>query len=220
VEVLLAATASKHGRDLAGGGAGAAERSQESHLNERFQDFCSGCDLRKGTASTLVPTMERFFQRLQCPHERPLAINRSMTVALHAPRRPKPRRLIGHQPAFDAPSLLFWLAFKGPERSGHLTWPALYSPALFGFEFSIFSAHAAELPELTPAFPDQQPLFHLRPQAILVIVHECGLAPWSEAGCAGENAVNILLKKSDCFCTCRNGLLVSFGYSIHVRQPP
>ncbi len=152
--------------------------------------------------------MERFFRRCNV-HMPSSAINRSMTVALHAPRRPKPRRPKDTS-LLEAPSLLFG-RIKGLKDQGTLTWLACVPLALFGLGVFNLSAHAAELPELTPVFLINNLFIFVA--AILVIFMNAGFAMVEAGMCRQKNAVNILLKNLIVFALAATAYWF-VGYSI------
>jgi Amt family ammonium transporter len=76
--------------------------------------------------------------------------------------------------------------------STRLTWLACVPVALFGLGVFNLSAHAAELPELTPAFLINN--FFLFICAVLVIFMNAGFAMVEAGLCRQKNAVNILFK--------------------------
>jgi Amt family ammonium transporter len=90
----------------------------------------------------------------------------------------------------DAPSLL--LGRFRSLSSTRLTWLACVPVALFGLGVFNLSAHAAELPELTPAFLINN--FFLFVCAVLVIFMNAGFAMVEAGLCRQKNAVNILFK--------------------------
>ena len=117
-------------------------------------------------------------------------IDRPMTIATHAPRRAKPRRLL-EASLLEAPGLLA-SRFRGLKNERTLTWLACVPLALFGLGIFNLSAHAAELPELTPAFLINN--LWLTIAAILVIFMNAGFAMVEAGLCRQKNAVNILAK--------------------------
>ncbi|MEX1322658.1 MAG: ammonium transporter [Synechococcaceae cyanobacterium] len=110
-----------------------------------------------------------------------------MTIAFNRPRRPKRLRDVS---LLDAPSLL--LGRIRALSSARLTWLACVPVALFGLGVFNLSAHAAELPELTPAFLINN--FFLFICAVLVIFMNAGFAMVEAGLCRQKNAVNILFK--------------------------
>ena len=110
-----------------------------------------------------------------------------MTIAFHPPRRPKRLREVS---LLDAPTLL--LGRIRALSSSRLTWLACVPLALFGLGVFNLSAHAAELPELTPAFLINN--FFLFICAVLVIFMNAGFAMVEAGLCRQKNAVNILFK--------------------------
>ncbi|MFQ6539188.1 ammonium transporter [Aphanothece stagnina] len=110
-----------------------------------------------------------------------------MTIASHPPRRPKRLR---EASLSDAPSLLLG-RIRGLSSS-RLVWLACVPVALFGLGVFNLTAHAAELPELTPAFLANN--FFLFICAVLVIFMNAGFAMVEAGLCRQKNAVNILFK--------------------------
>ncbi len=110
-----------------------------------------------------------------------------MTIAFHPPRRPKRLRDVS---LLDAPSLL--LGRIRSLSSTRVIWLACVPVALFGLGVFNLSAHAAELPELTPAFLINN--FFLFICAVLVIFMNAGFAMVEAGLCRQKNAVNILFK--------------------------
>jgi Amt family ammonium transporter len=137
-----------------------------------------------------------------------------MTVAPHAPRRAAPRSLQGASLS-EAPALLL-RSIRGLSSNRALTWLACVPLALFGLGVFNLSAHAAELPELTPAFLANNLFIFFC--AILVIFMNAGFAMVESGMCRQKNAVNILLKNLIVF-----GLAASaywlIGYSLMYGNP-
>ena len=137
-----------------------------------------------------------------------------MTVAPHAPRRAAPRSLQGASFS-EAPALLL-RSIRGLSSNRALTWLACVPLALFGLGVFNLSAHAAELPELTPAFLANNLFIFFC--AILVIFMNAGFAMVEAGMCRQKNAVNILLKNLIVF-----GLAASaywlIGYSLMYGNP-
>jgi Amt family ammonium transporter len=113
-----------------------------------------------------------------------------MTVATTEPRRPQVRSL-QQASLLDAPPLLL-RKIRGLTSSRTLTWLACVPIALAGLGLFNLAAHAAELPELTPAFLANN-LFLLI-CAALVIFMNAGFAMVEAGLCRQKNAVNILAK--------------------------
>jgi ammonium transporter, Amt family len=113
-----------------------------------------------------------------------------MTVAPHAPGRRRPRRL-QEASLLEAPELLL-CSIRGLSNSRTLTWLACVPLALFGLGVFNLSAHAAELPELTPAFLINN--VWLLIASILVIFMNAGFAMVEAGLCRQKNATNILTK--------------------------
>ncbi len=132
-----------------------------------------------------------------------------MTVAPRPLRPPLMRRF--HEASLnEAPELLL-RSIRGLSSSRGLTWLACVPLALFGLGVFNLSAHAAELPELTPAFLANNMLVFIA--AILVIFMNAGFAMVETGMCQQKNAVNILTKNLIVF-----GLAVTgywfIGYSL------
>ncbi len=106
---------------------------------------------------------------------------------------PPPRRLTRLQEAslHDAPMLLL-RSIRGLSSSRGFTWLACVPIALVGLGLFNLSAHAAELPELTPAFLANN--MFLLICAVLVIFMNAGFAMVEAGLCRQKNAVNILAK--------------------------
>jgi Amt family ammonium transporter len=113
-----------------------------------------------------------------------------MTVASPTPRRRQPRSL-QEASLLDAPELLL-RKIRGLSSSRTLTWLACIPIALLGLGLFNLSAHAAELPELTPAFLANN--MFLLICAALVIFMNAGFAMVEAGMCRQKNAVNILAK--------------------------
>jgi Amt family ammonium transporter len=113
-----------------------------------------------------------------------------MTVASHEARRRQPRTL-QQASLLEAPALLF-RKFRGLTSSRTLTWLACIPIALLGLGLFNLAAHAAELPELTPAFLANNMFLFIC--AILVIFMNAGFAMVEAGLCRQKNAVNILSK--------------------------
>ncbi|MFM7238551.1 MAG: ammonium transporter, partial [Cyanobium sp.] len=71
-----------------------------------------------------------------------------MTIASHPPRR---ARRLQEASLLEAPSMLL-RSIRGMSSQRGLIWLACVPLALFGLGVFNLAAHAAELPELTPAF--------------------------------------------------------------------
>ena len=110
-----------------------------------------------------------------------------MTIASHSSRR---RQRLRDVSLLDAPSLLMGRIRGMPSKT--LLWLACVPMALFGLGVFNLSAHAAELPELTPAFLANN--FFLFVCAVLVIFMNAGFAMVEAGLCRQKNAVNILFK--------------------------
>jgi Amt family ammonium transporter len=110
-----------------------------------------------------------------------------MTIAPYPPRRSKRLR---EASLSDAPQLL--MGRIRAISSQRLLWLACVLAALFGLGLFNLSAHAAELPELTPAFLANN--FFLFICAVLVIFMNAGFAMVEAGLCRQKNAVNILFK--------------------------
>jgi len=104
--------------------------------------------------------------------------------------RQRPKRL-GEVSLLEAPSLLL-RRIRGLNSREGLTWLACVPLALFGLGVFNLSAHAAELPELTPAFLVNN--LWLSIAAFLVIFMNAGFAMVEAGLCRQKNAVNILSK--------------------------
>ena len=113
-----------------------------------------------------------------------------MTVATTPPRRPQGRRL-QQVSLLEAPPLLL-RKIRGLTSSRTVTWLACVPIALAGLGMFNLAAHAAQLPELTPAFLANN-LFLLI-CAALVIFMNAGFAMVEAGLCRQKNAVNILAK--------------------------
>ncbi|WP_411870478.1 ammonium transporter [Vulcanococcus limneticus] len=113
-----------------------------------------------------------------------------MSIPLPAPRRSGPRRLQDAS-LLEAPPLLLG-RLRGLSSQSNLTWLACVPIALAGLGVFNLSAHAAELPELTPAFLANN--MFLLICAALVIFMNAGFAMVEAGMCRQKNAVNILAK--------------------------
>lgn len=137
-----------------------------------------------------------------------------MTIATQAPRQRRPKRL-SEASLLEAPPLLL-RRIRGMSNSRTLTWMACVPLALFGLGVFNLSAHAADLPELTPAFLINN--LWLLIAAILVIFMNAGFAMVEAGLCRQKNAVNILTKNLIVF-----GLAVTaywlIGFSLMYGEP-
>ena len=112
-----------------------------------------------------------------------------MIVATSVPRR-RPLPLL-QQNLLDAPASLA-RRLSGWTSNRNFAWLACVPTALLGLGLFELSAHAAELPELTPAFLANN--MFLLICAILVIFMNAGFAMVEAGLCRQKNAVNILAK--------------------------
>ena len=112
-----------------------------------------------------------------------------MTVASPTSRRRT--RSLNEATLLEAPQLLF-SKIRGASSNRTLTWLACVPIALVGLGLFNLTAHAAELPELTPAFLANN--MFLLICAVLVIFMNAGFAMVEAGMCRGKNAVNILAK--------------------------
>lgn len=110
----------------------------------------------------------------------------------------------------DAPALLF-RKIRGLSSNRTLTWLACVPIALVGLGLFNLSAHAAELPELTPAFLANNMFIFVC--AILVIFMNAGFAMVEAGMCRQKNAVNILLKNLIVFALAASAYWL-VGYSL------
>ena len=106
--------------------------------------------------------------------------------------------------------MLFRRLWKGTTNSS-LIWLACVPIALFGLGVFNLSAHAAELPELTPAFLANN--LWVLIGAILVIFMNAGFAMVETGLCRSKNAVNILSKNLIVFGVAVSSYWV-VGYSL------
>ena len=113
-----------------------------------------------------------------------------MTTALQTPRRRSRSRLQDASLA-NGPMLLL-RSIRGFSSNRSLLWLATVPVALFGLGIFELSAHAADLPELTPAFLASN--LWLLIATILVIFMNAGFAMVEAGMCRSKNAVNILAK--------------------------
>ncbi|MEB3256208.1 MAG: ammonium transporter [Synechococcaceae cyanobacterium] len=113
-----------------------------------------------------------------------------MTIASQSSRR-TPRRALPAASLRQAPPLLIQRlrSFAG---HGGATWLACIPIALAGLGVFTLAAHAAELPELTPAFLANNTFLLIC--AVLVIFMNAGFAMVEAGLCRQKNAVNILAK--------------------------
>ncbi len=137
-----------------------------------------------------------------------------MTVASHAPARRRPRRL-QEASLLEAPELLL-RSIRGLSNSRTLTWLACVPLALFGLGVFNLSAHAAELPELTPAFLINN--VWLLIAAILVIFMNAGFAMVEAGLCRQKNATNILAKNLIVFALAASAYWL-IGFSLMYGEP-
>jgi len=111
-----------------------------------------------------------------------------MTIASHPPRR---ARRLQEASLLEAPSMLL-RSIRGMSSQRGLIWLACVPLALFGLGVFNLAAHAAELPELTPAFLANNTFLLIC--AVLVIFMNAGFAMVEAGLCRQKNAVNILAK--------------------------
>lgn len=137
-----------------------------------------------------------------------------MTAASHAPGRRRPRRL-QEASLLEAPELLL-RSIRGLSNSRTLTWLACVPLALFGLGVFNLSAHAAELPELTPAFLINN--VWLLIAAILVIFMNAGFAMVEAGLCRQKNATNILAKNLIVFALAASAYWL-IGFSLMYGEP-
>jgi Amt family ammonium transporter len=119
-----------------------------------------------------------------------------MTVARPHPNRPAARSL-QQASLSDAPRLLL-SRIRGLSSKRTLTWLTCIPIALLGLGLFNLSAHAAQLPELTPAFLANNMFVLIC--AALVIFMNAGFAMVEAGLCRQKNAVNILAKNLIVFC--------------------
>jgi ammonium transporter, Amt family len=110
-----------------------------------------------------------------------------MTIASTPPRR----RRLQEASLSEAPMMLL-RSIRGVASGSSLVWLACVPLALFGLGLFNLSAHAAELPELTPAFLANNTFLLIC--AVLVIFMNAGFAMVEAGLCRQKNAVNILAK--------------------------
>ncbi|RZO52050.1 MAG: ammonium transporter [Prochlorococcus sp. MED-G132] len=110
-----------------------------------------------------------------------------------APLPPSRRRTMRLQEAslLEGPMLLL-RSIRGFSSNRSITWLACVPFALFGLGVFNLSAHAADLPELTPGFLANN--LWLLIAAVLVIFMNAGFAMVEAGMCRQKNAVNILAK--------------------------
>ncbi len=137
-----------------------------------------------------------------------------MTVASQSPRRRRPRRL-QEASLLEAPELLL-SRIRGLSSSRTLTWLACIPLALFGLGVFNLSAHAAELPELTPVFLINN--LWLLVASILVIFMNAGFAMVEAGLCRQKNATNILTKNLIVFALAASAYWL-IGYSFMYGDP-
>ncbi|MCP9859485.1 MULTISPECIES: ammonium transporter [unclassified Cyanobium] len=113
-----------------------------------------------------------------------------MIASSHQPKV-RPPRSLREASLLEAPTLLM-RKVRGLSSQEGLTWLACVPLALFGLGVFNLSAHAAELPELTPAFLINN--LWLAIAAFLVIFMNAGFAMVEAGLCRQKNAVNILAK--------------------------
>ena len=110
-----------------------------------------------------------------------------------APLPPSRRRTVRLQEAslLEGPMLLL-RSIRGFSSNRSITWLTCVPFALFGLGVFNLSAHAADLPELTPGFLANN--LWLLIAAVLVIFMNAGFAMVEAGMCRQKNAVNILAK--------------------------
>jgi len=113
-----------------------------------------------------------------------------MVAATPGSRRSQVRSL-QQASLLEAPSLLM-RKVRGLSSNRTLTWLACVPIALAGLGLFNLAAHAAELPELTPAFLANNTFLLIC--AVLVIFMNAGFAMVEAGMCRQKNAVNILAK--------------------------
>ncbi|MFZ0409218.1 MAG: ammonium transporter [Cyanobium sp.] len=113
-----------------------------------------------------------------------------MTLDMPAPRRRRIRSAT-QLSLLDAPGALL-RRIRGLTSSRTFTWLACVPTALMGLGLFNLAAHAAELPELTPAFLANNGFILIC--AALVIFMNAGFAMVEAGLCRQKNAVNILAK--------------------------
>ena len=137
-----------------------------------------------------------------------------MTEVPYLQRRLLKRRLKDAS-LHEAPAMIL-RRIRGLTSSSGFVWLACVPVALAGLGLFNLAAHAAELPELTPAFLANNLFIFIA--AILVVFMNAGFAMVEAGLCRQKNAVNILLKNLIVF-----GLAASaywlIGYSIMYGDP-
>lgn len=123
---------------------------------------------------------------------------------------PLKRKRLQEASLIEAPMMLF-RSIRGSAKGRSLTWLACVPLALFGLGVFNLSAHAAELPELTPAFLANNLFIFIC--AILVIFMNAGFAMVEAGMCRQKNAVNILLKNLIVFALAASAYWL-IGYSV------
>jgi Amt family ammonium transporter len=126
------------------------------------------------------------------------------------PHKVRPPRSFSEASLLEAPALLMRKVRGLSSRAG-LTWFACVPLALFILGVFNLSAHAAELPELTPAFLINN--LWLAIAAFLVIFMNAGFAMVEAGLCRQKNAVNILAKNLIVFALAATAYWV-IGYSL------
>jgi ammonium transporter, Amt family len=129
-----------------------------------------------------------------------------MTIASNPPRRKR----LQEASLMEAPALLL-RSIRGFSSKRGLTWLACVPLALFGLGVFNLSAHAADLPELTPAFLANN--LWLLIAAVLVIFMNAGFAMVEAGMCRQKNAVNILAKNLIVFALAVSAYWL-IGYSL------
>ena len=129
-----------------------------------------------------------------------------MTIASNPPRRKR----LQEASLMEAPALLL-RSIRGFSSKRGLTWLACVPLALFGLGVFNLSAHAADLPELTPAFLANN--LWLLIAAVLVIFMNAGFAMVESGMCRQKNAVNILAKNLIVFAIAVSAYWL-IGYSL------
>lgn len=135
-----------------------------------------------------------------------------MTIASPPPRR---RARLQEASLLEAPALML-RSIRGLASRRSLTWLACVPLALLGLGVFNLSAHAAELPELTPAFLANNLFIFIC--AILVIFMNAGFAMVESGMCRQKNAVNILLKNLIVFALAATAYWF-IGYSVMYGNP-
>jgi len=107
------------------------------------------------------------------------------------PHKVRPPRSLSEASLLEAPAILL-RKVRGLSSRASLTWFACVPLALFILGVFNLSAHAAELPELTPGFLVNN--LWLAIAAFLVIFMNAGFAMVEAGLCRQKNAVNILAK--------------------------